>query len=174
MMSAAQRRLNQGLRALIAFVRPPDLAEAREVLGPRLTPLFRQMRLSEQNHCLRVMHTLRAQGCNHPDLLVAALLHDVGKTRYPLTLFGRTLPVLVKAVAPRLARRLSQGEPCGLRRPFVVVERHPQWGAEMLAEAGASPLAVTLTRRHQEHLSHPPQSEEDRLLLLLQAADMVN
>jgi hypothetical protein len=173
-MSAAQRRLNQGLRALIAFARPPDLAEARDVLGPRLTALFRQMRLSEQNHCLRVMCALQAQGYNHPDLLVAALLHDVGKTRYPLTLFGRTLAVLAEAIAPRLAQRLSQGEPHGLRRALVVAERHPQWGAEMLAEVGASPLAVALTRRHQERLSHPPQSEEERFLLLLQAADTAN
>jgi hypothetical protein len=173
-MSTARRRLAQGLRALVSFAHPPDLTEAKEVLGPRLLTLFRRMRTSEQNHSLHVMRALQAQGHTHPDLLVAALLHDVGKTRHPLSLFGRTLPVLVKAIAPRLARRLSQGEPRGLRRPFVVVERHPQWGAEMLAEAGASPLAVALARRHQDYFSHPPQSEEDRLLLLLQTADAAN
>jgi hypothetical protein len=37
--------------------------------------------------------------------------------------------------------------------------------------AGASPCAVALARRHQTRVQGEPQSEEERLLLLLQEAD---
>ena len=47
---------------------------------------------------------LLEQGENQPDLLVAALLHDVGKLRYRMNPMERALVVLVKAVAPDQAQ----------------------------------------------------------------------
>ena len=78
-------RTRQGLRAMTAFLRPVDYQVVAEVLTPELLALFKRMRASEQHHCIRVMTTLQEWGCTNPDLLTAALLHDVGKARYPLT-----------------------------------------------------------------------------------------
>lgn len=166
-------RVQQGLRALTAWLRPVDYATAQAILSPPLVALFMQMRRSEQQHSLHVLASLRQMGHHHPDLLVAALLHDVGKSRARIGLVGRTLAVLARTFTPSLARRWAAGEERGWRRPFVVAERHPAWGAEMLAEAGAPPLAVTLVRRHQEWVNDP-QTEEERLLAALQAADAAN
>ncbi len=164
-------RLRQGLRALTAFTRPVDFDAARAVLSPGLLPLFERMRRSEQQHSLRVMRALQVAGHTHPDLLTAALLHDCGKARVPLTLFGRTLTVLARRFTPRLAARLSEGDPRGLRRPFVVARCHPDWSAADMAAAGAPPLAVALARRHADRVAGSPQSEGDQLLALLQKAD---
>jgi hypothetical protein len=156
-------RIRQGLRAMTAFMRPVDYEAVGEVLTPELLALFKRMRASEQQHCLRVMDALRREGQDDPDLLTAALLHDVGKTRYPLTLFGRTSAVLITRFAPRLAERWSEGEPRGWRRPLVIARCHP---------AGASERAANLARRHQsEIVIGSPASKEDRLLALLIAAD---
>lgn len=169
------RRISQGLRALVAFAIPVDDDAARRVLSnPALFRLFKRMRRSEQLHSLRVVKTLQGQGHDHPDLLAAALLHDSGKSRCRLTIFGRTLAVLGRRLLPSRAARWAQGEPRGWRRPFVIAEQHPVWSAEDMAAAGASPLAVTLARRHQEPPAESPQSEEDHLLALLQAADNQN
>jgi hypothetical protein len=169
-------RLRQGLRALTAWSRPVDTALAASVLSPPLLDLFRRMRRSEQQHSLNVLRTLRGWGYADPALMVAALLHDVGKIRAAYHLWDRVLVVLVRAVAPRRAARWGYeiNEPVGWRRPFVINFQHPRWSAEMAAQAGADPLAVELIARHQRKIRHEPQTHTEELLVALQAADNAN
>src|SRR5688572_9042909 len=142
---AAVQRIQQGLRALFAFSRPVDDGFAEAYLTPPLMALFLKMRRSERFHSLRVLRSLLAQGDVPPELAIAALLHDVGKTRYPLMIWQKTLPVLVKLVSPALVERWSSGDGKNLLlRPFVVYVQHPAWSAELLAAAGAPERAVWL------------------------------
>ncbi len=164
-------RLHQGFRALGAWLRPVDDATAAQHLDPALFALYRQMHRSERQHSLRVLRDLRAAHHTEPDLLAAALLHDVGKTRTRFFLPEKVLVVLVKAVAPPLYRRWGSGSAHGWRRPFAVSVQHPVWGAALVAEAGGSPLTVDLIRRHADPVDHPPHTQADRLLLALQAVD---
>ncbi|GAB4478778.1 MAG: HDIG domain-containing protein [Anaerolineae bacterium] len=167
----AAYRIRQGLHALAAYACPVDYDRVAGVLTPPLMTLFHRMRRSEQQHSLRVMDTLLEAGHDDPDLLTAALLHDCGKSRHRFGLVGRVLVVLARRAAPALLTRWSQGEPRGLRRPFVIAAQHPAWSAEDMAACGASPLAVELARRHQEKLAGPPRDRVEHLLALLQAAD---
>jgi putative nucleotidyltransferase with HDIG domain len=169
MMSAAYR-FRQGARALAAWLRPVDDTQAEPYLSPALLALYRRMRRSERQHSLRVLHNLLAAGHTDPDLLVAALLHDVGKTRTSFFLPEKVLVVLVKAVAPGLYRRWGSGARRGWRRPFAVSVQHPAWGAEMVAAAGGSPRAVELIRHHADDLG----TGTDPLLRALQAVDDLN
>ncbi len=147
------------------------LALAQELLPPPLLALFEQQQASEQAHCLRILTQLLEQGEDQPDLLAAALLHDAGKSRYPLRVWERVLVVLGRALFPRQAQSWGRGEARGWRRAFVVAEQHPAWGAEMASRAGASPLTTALILRHQQIPPIPAKSEEDRLLLKLQWFD---
>ncbi len=167
----AVARLRQGLRALTAWARPVDTALAEATLTPAEMALFRRLRRGEQLHSLNVLRTLRAAGETDPDLLTAALLHDVGKTVAPFTLPERVLVVLARAVAPGRCEAWGRAEPRGWKRPFAISRRHPEWSAEMMAAAGCSPRAVTLARRHQEYLTGHPRDDLERLLLALQEAD---
>ncbi len=168
-------RVRQGLRALSAWARPVDDDLAAAVLSPPLLALFHRMRRSEQQHSLNVLRTLRGWGYGEPPLLVAALLHDVGKSRAPYHLWDRALVVMLKAVVPGWVRRWGeQGEPSGWRRPFAISLQHPQWSAELARAAGADPLSVELIARHQERLDHEPRTTIERLLVALQAADNAN
>ena len=170
-MARAFYRVGQGLRALFTHLSPVDDAPAERLLSPALYALYRRMRRSERQHSLRVLRDLRAVGHSDPDLLAAALLHDVGKSRAPFGVPAKTLVVLVRAVAPQAYRRWGSGPACGWRRPFAVSVQHPAWGAEMVAAAGGSPRTVELIARHQDTLDAPPQTEMDHLLLALQAVD---
>ncbi len=133
------------------------------------------MQPSEQAHSLKVFHSLVRYGEDNVDLLQAALLHDVGKSLYPLRLWDRAWIVLAKAVFPVHARRWGKGPASGWRRALVVAEQHPEWGARLAEEAGASPRVVTLIRRHQEPTSDVMSINDiDHLLHMLQAFDNIN
>ena len=98
-------RLSQFWRTLFPKTDSASLAEAQHQLTPVQRRLFGQLQPSEQKHALSIWRKLRDLGEDQPDLLVAALLHDVGKLHYPLHLWERVLVVLVRAVMPAQAVR---------------------------------------------------------------------
>jgi hypothetical protein len=171
----ARYRIQQGLRALFAFLRPIDRDLAEQVLTPDLLACFDSMRRGEQQHSLNVLRQLLAEGSIPDDLGVAALLHDVGKSRYPFPVWEKTLVVLVRAFAPRLFDRLSSGQETNrLCRPFILSVHHPTWSAEIVRAAGASARAVWLIDHHADDAAQWNRHPHVQLLERLQAADDAN
>jgi putative nucleotidyltransferase with HDIG domain len=171
-------RTRQFWHALGSEPSAEEMALVDALLTPPQRTIFTRMHKSEQVHGLLVLNSLQDLGENDKDLLVAALLHDVGKSRFPLHLWERVVIVLAKKICPACVRRWGETgvgkdqTPRGWRRAFIIAERHPTWGAEIAAQVGCSRLTANLIRRHQETI---PVSEcdsiENRLLLKLQAAD---
>jgi len=157
------------------FATAEDLALVNAVLpSPAQQHLFGQMPPNDRRHGLAVARTLRQAGHDHPALLQAGLLHDVGKS-LGQPIIHRVLIVLCEAYWPAALRRLSAPGPTGWwRRPFVIHAEHPAMGAAWARASGCEPLAVSLIARHQDKL--PPQlvTEEDQLLSVLQWADGLN
>jgi hypothetical protein len=149
-----------------------------EALIPYLSPaqrsLFHRMQPSEQRHAFAIWNNLKTAGQTDPDLLAAALLHDVGKVLQPLTTAGRVLIVLGNRFFPGATLRWAAGTPRGLRLPFVVAAQHATWGAELAAQANATALTVELIRHH--HITPPANlgSPTGHLLAALQSADDQN
>lgn len=172
-MPAALKRIEQGIRALFAFATPVDLHLAGQYLSSQELDAFAKMSRADQLHSLNVLRTLRRQCESLPrSLAVAALMHDVGKCRYHLALWQKTVAVLVKRLIPRLADRLGREENLSVwRAPFVVRYHHAKWSAEILRACRAEESAVWLVESHQADilaLCDHPQAE---LLGCLQRAD---
>jgi hypothetical protein len=159
------------LQALFAWTRAVDDDLAASYLGPELFALFQTMSRSDRQHHLRVLRHLLGQERDHPSLMVAALLHDVGKTRVRFTIPERMMAVAVEKVIPPMFERWSRGEARGWRRGFVVSAKHPEWGADMVAAAGGDALAVKLILYHQSRVSDIPDDEIKMWLPYLQMAD---
>ncbi len=164
-------RARQFWRALTATPTDEEVSRASQALSPQQMALFLNQRASEQVHSLYVYSQLCDQGENSPDLLSAALLHDIGKSRYALHLWERAVVVIGQALAAPQASRWSRAEPRGWKRPFVIARRHASWGAEMAQAAGASPVTIELIRRHHDPLGAGFSSPSDGLLQKLQIFD---
>jgi HD domain len=133
--------------------------------------LFRRMQPAEQLHAYQIFKRLQVSGQATPELLTAALLHDVGKILVPLSIFDRVVIVLGKHLFRRAALRWAEGTPHGWRLPFVVAEHHAGWGADLASQAGAPALAVELIRRHHDGPGQNLDPDTEHLLAALQAAD---
>jgi putative nucleotidyltransferase with HDIG domain len=163
-------RVGQFFTALRAPLIQTDLGEARALLSPAQRALFERMAAPDRHHALAVYRTLQERGIQSEDLLVAALLHDVGKAESPPPIWVRVAVVLLEQFAPRLLAQISAGEPRGWRRLFVIYRQHAEIGAEWAAQAGCSPRTVDLIRRHHLPVSSP-EGGADPLLAILQEVD---
>jgi hypothetical protein len=170
-------RVSQFWNTLSHKAEPGLLEEVQRQLTPPQTQLFKRLQPSEQMHALTIWRKLLHQGDAQPDLLVAALLHDVGKLRFPLALWQRVLVVLAKAILPRKAQAWGNLLPGGWeelpawRKAFVVAEHHPRWGAELARHAGVSPLAEYLIREHHHPWGQDMSTAESSLLHRLWLVD---
>jgi hypothetical protein len=135
-------------------------SDAQWALLTRLTPFDRA-------HHLRVYALLVASGHDDPDLLRAALLHDVGKAdeRGRVNPLHRTAHVLLGCIAPGLLRRvaISGG---WLSHGLWLSLHHAENGAVLAARAGASERCCALIAAHAG-----PLRSSDPLLVALAAAD---
>lgn len=165
------------LQFLRTFWNKPTSADLQIVsahLPVVLRSLFDRMTPADQAHSIRVCQTLLRQGQDNPDLLIAALLHDVGKSVLQPTVWERVLVVLANQIVPERVFMWSEAEARGLRRAFVIAHKHPEWGADLVAEHGGSNIAVQLIRFHQ---TQPGSNQPEALshhLSLLKAADSGN
>ena len=173
---SAGTRIRQGMRALFSFAYPIDRDLAAHYLTPEQLSLFRRLTRDEQQHSLRVLQTVLAQAAHTPlDLAVAALLHDAGKSRYAMSVLQRSLAVLLRKLMPQAAARwAASGRLNWWCAPFVVVEHHPNWSAELAARTHANERAIWLIRHHADDAETWRDHPYYELLTRLQAADDLN
>ncbi|HEV8280563.1 MAG TPA: hypothetical protein VGQ02_01785 [Candidatus Limnocylindrales bacterium] len=142
-------------------------ADERAGLAGWLTPeqlaLFDAMHVADRRHGLDVVATLRSEGVADGDLLLAGLLHDVGK--------GQT------GVWPRVAHSLGQaygawvwriaGWLPGMSAAIERLQAHSETSAALAAAVGCPPRTVELIR----HQDAPVDPEAGRLLQLADEAN---
>jgi hypothetical protein len=165
-------RLRQGLGRLKVGLLPStlDFTPAHAVLSDQLWQLFSTMPRGDQWHGLCVLSRLQTAGWTQPDLLAAALLHDLGKANGRLSLTYRTLIIVASALGARWVPRLASDEPRSWRYPLYVHLHHAALGAAWLQKAGASAALVNLVATH-EQAGAPLSPELAAMAQALKAAD---
>ena len=152
-IGAAVSRVRQFLAAVRARVSDDEMAVLEQHLDPAQRDLFWEMSPIDQRHCLDVFNTLLRQGHSDPDLLRAALLHDVGKRG--IRLCHRVAGVLLGAFWPTLLEKLAVNRPQSWLYGFYIYQYHADLSAELAARSGCSPSVVELIRGH-----HAPSENE--------------
>ncbi len=146
--------------------------EALRMLSEPCRALFLRQQLADQAHALKVWQQLRRAGHTEETLLLAALLHDVGKVKARLAPWQRAVMVLGKLLWPRGVAKLAINRPGHWRYAFWVQRHHPTIGAALAAKAGCPADVVTIIRRHQDR--RLPKDRLAPLLRCLQAVDDAN
>lgn len=170
-------RVWQFWKALVAKPDQHDFAMVERILPAELLPLFSQMGKNEQAHSIRVCKALIEEGESEIDLLAAALLHDVGKTLYPLKLWERIWIVLWKEQKKEnkntefhIPWNEINHQPWW-KRAMIVAENHAEWGAKLLKQYQVSPRLIWLVQYHQEYPQDRNSEKEKYLLEKLQRVD---
>lgn len=142
---------------LSARVDPAELAILERYLCPAERALFLSMRVADQRHSLDLCRRLVNDGHVDPDLLRAALLHDVGKAFGELPLPYRVTFALCRLLSPDFASWLAAPERPAWCRPFYLAAHHAVIGARAAERAGSNARVVCLIGGHDspgdDHLS---------------------
>ena len=137
---------------------PLSSDERQEVTGliddERLLAAYLQQSAADQRHGLEAARHVRKNN-DRPDLVVAALVHDLGKRHARLGVAGRVLAsVLARLHLPAPGR-------------LGVYLDHPALGAEELRDLGLTGLVVDYTAHH--HGICPESIDHDDWTLLTAA-----
>jgi hypothetical protein len=130
---------------------------------PAQLALFDSMHVADRRHGLDVVATLRREGIDDQDLLVAGLLHDAGKGQTGA--WPRVAYALGQAYGPwvwRLARIVPRW-----RAPLERLAAHAELSARLAEAAGCSPRTVGLIR----HQDAPVDPDAGRALQLADEAN---
>ena len=104
--------------------------------------LFDSMHIADRRHGLDVVATLRADGVEDPEVLIAGLLHDAAKGNTGV--LPRIVHSLGQAYGDRILRtaRIVPGMTASVER----LRTHAEASAQLAAAAGCSPRTVELIR----------------------------
>lgn len=176
-------RIFQFYRAMTAHLSRQDKRWVRARLPQRALPLFFAMHRVDQYHALHVAKTAlqllaelpeeQQAAISQPFLLRCALLHDVGRVKGDLNIWGKVFCVLMMHFLPGLAKRME----CEEAEYFWQKPGHALYVYEHHAELGASKLRQSHLEREADIVAKhhtPPWADDPIELVLLRKADERN
>jgi hypothetical protein len=130
------------LRRFVDYLTAPPLTRSEigavtDWLTPGLAGLFFQQNAPDQRHAYHAALTVVASGVTDRDVIVSALMHDVGKRHARLGVVGRSIASVLIALGASPGDRMT------------VYRDHGIIGARELADRGAPALAIDFALHHQ-------------------------
>jgi putative nucleotidyltransferase with HDIG domain len=163
-------RVGQFMAAL-ASSRDPQVDKRLDDLltNERQRVLLQRLSAFDRRHHLDVYTRLRSTGCDDDDILMAALLHDVGKAdeRGRVRLGHRVVRVLLAKSTPSVLHRLCVADLPGPMHGLFLAHHHARLGADLARSTGVSERCAWLIERHEDRET----AQRDTELAMLMRAD---
>jgi HD-GYP domain-containing protein (c-di-GMP phosphodiesterase class II) len=142
-----------------------EIEWAAKTLPASAFSLFRKQALPEQSHALAVIKSLKKarksldlNSEEYENLIIAALLHDCGKSLVKLHLWQKILIVLINA-CPLQINKYIEAKPGFLTLTINIAHQHAKWGESLAKEAGLNQQICLLIRQH-----HCPKTKLGKIL----------
>ncbi|MDO9444117.1 MAG: HD domain-containing protein [Dehalococcoidia bacterium] len=162
----ARYRVRQFTHGLRPHLSAAEVAEVRGLLRPEDFRLFLHAEPRDRRHSLDLYRLLAAEGASSA-MLMAALVHDVGKGR--VATWHRVAFVLLNGVSPRLVSAVAAETGASWRRALWRLQHHAALGAQALEAVAADARVVVLVRAH----TGPPPSDDAEVARFIAADDQV-
>ncbi len=164
-----QTRVRQVWEGLRPEPDPLEREFTRCYLTPQTQPLFDRLATHDRRHLVQVARQLaEREPCNR-DLIVAGLLHDVGKADEcgTVSLADRIGNVFTARYLPRCYSWLTRPGNSRWRHGMQLSANHAQLGAVLAEQHGCSERTIWLIKNHEMADTDDPD------LLLLQDIDRI-
>ena len=135
---------------------PSEVDQIQNWVTAGLAEIFFEQPQEDQRHGYHAALVVVADASAGPDVIEAALMHDIGKRHASLGIIGRSVASVMIRLRFRLPRRM------------VIYKDHGPTGAEDLTSAGASRLSVEFAKHHH---GQRPANIDPNTWDLLQLAD---
>lgn len=165
------KRSRQFFRALFAEVTAEDGKYISAHLNGAEQKLFFAMSKIDQAHSLRTAYTIEKfiiedkKGVDRKFLIRCALLHDIGRVKGDLGIFGKVFAVLIITFAPNFADKLERRG----NHSIYIYRHHAEIGARKLQKLNLYREAKIIARHHSA-----PKPDDPKELKLLRLADEEN
>lgn len=104
-------RIKQFMWTLVAKMSSEEIAFVNSYLSEREQQLFRQLKVYEQKHSLRVAYEMKEKVKNNSQkqavYICAGLLHDIGKSQYPLNPIEKSIIVVLDSLTKGKIKKLE-------------------------------------------------------------------
>ncbi|MGI6119340.1 MAG: HD domain-containing protein [Desulfosporosinus sp.] len=156
-------RMHQFIKLLNPHIDSSEITWALKCLPSEAHSLFLKQSPSEQRHALDVAKSIMKEKntlslLNFQNLLIAALLHDCGKSKVSIRLWHRVFVVLMQKMPQSIWSRLERSHTI-FAVPLRTASQHAVWGGNLAKRAGLNP---TICRLIYEH--HSPKTKLGRVL----------
>ncbi|HHV63947.1 MAG TPA: hypothetical protein GXX46_02560 [Peptococcaceae bacterium] len=160
-------RMKQLYHTLFAKVEPSEYAWLEKKLAPAEFALFTKQPLPEQRHALDVAfeinnkkkEIIQTYGQNiYENLILAALLHDCGKSLIRLHLWQRVF-IVIAGCLPQSWRNKIIEQRNLFGKTLLIYKRHPAWGKRLAARIGVNKEVQSLIQNH-----HSPTNPVEQIL----------
>lgn len=144
-------RIAQLLAGLRAAPDPTEAEIVERYLTPATQPLLARLPAHDRRHLVQVALKLERRDPTNHDLILAGLLHDIGKADETGTvrMIDRVAKVSLERFAPRLLARLTQRGHARLLHGLYLAAQHADLGAALAEQAACSQRTVWLIKNHE-------------------------
>ncbi|MDV3429288.1 MAG: HDIG domain-containing protein [Bacillota bacterium] len=155
------KRIRQFLICIFSSLNSQDIEYIDNKLDIDIKDIFLKLSKYEKKHSILVAQAVEKEFKNDPDLAKAALLHDIGKTKYHINIIQKSLLVLFDRLTKGKLKKITGN------KSIYIFYNHGQMGYDILKNSGYNERILFIVKNH-----HNKNISSDDLRIIRKFDDM--